>query len=195
MKSTELVADRTVFSRLRAECEKIVDTGRRLPDFVFRRSFAKYFAIEYGHLYKKSFGSFLFQIATTFGEESLNYMAIDPQPESYYQEDSSFGAASFSTLVERYVPVLCRERNVPQLLTGVNVGVFWGSSLKWAISCDRISWEMAVVAVPEKVDVPTISGFRCMGAAELSSYIKSQYHWKLSVASEFIQQFSANYII
>jgi hypothetical protein len=105
MKSTELVGDRAAFSLLSAECEKIVNTGKRLPDFVFRRSFAKYFAIEYGHLYKKSFGSFLFQMATAFGEESVNYMAIDPQPESYYQEDSSFGAASFSapSLVERYV--------------------------------------------------------------------------------------------
>ncbi len=197
MNSTELVADQGAFSVLSAECEKIVDTRKRLPDFVFRRSFTKYFAIEYGHVYKKSFGAFLFQMATISGDDSVNYMALDPDPESYYQQRSFFGAASFrpASLVERYVPVLSRERNVPQLLAGVNVGVFWGSSLKWAVSSDRISWEMAVVGVSENVDVPTISGFKCMDAAEISSYMKSQYHWKPSVASEFIQQFLANYII
>jgi len=197
MTSPELIVDREVFSFLSAECEKIVDTGKRLPEFVFRRAFAAYFAIEYGHLYQESFGAFLFRVASAVGDESVNYMALDPHPESYRQQGPSFGAASFrlAGLEERYVPVLSRERNVPQLLAGVNVGVFWGSSLKWAISCDRISWELAVVAVSEKVDVPTISGFRCMDAPEVSSYMKSQYHWKPSIASEFIQRFLANYTI
>ena len=197
MNAGELVADKEVFSFLSGQCGKIFDTSKRLPDFVFRHCFAKYFAIEYGHIYGKSFGSFLFQMSTIFDDESANYMALDPHPDSYYQNSSHFGAASFrpSSLVERYVPVLSRERNVPQLLSGVNVGVFWGSSLKWGIFCDRLSWEMAVIAVSRTVDVPTISGFRCMDAAGVSSYMKSQYHWKPSAALEFIQTFLTNYPI
>jgi hypothetical protein len=89
--------------------------------------------------------------------------------------------------------VLSRDQNVSQLLAGVNVGAFWGSSLRWAISCDRISWELVVIAVPENVDVPTISGFRCWNASEVSSYMKSQYHWKLATALEFNEKFLANY--
>jgi hypothetical protein len=197
MKASELVIDNEAFSVLRGECEKIIDTHKRLPDLVFRRSFAKYFAIEYGLIYGKEFGALLFRISGIFGDESVHFMAVDPHPDSYYQNASHFGAASFkpSSLVERYVPVLSRERNVPQLLAGVNVGVFWGSSLKWGISCDRISWELAVIAVSEDIDVPTISGFRCMDPSGVSSYMNSQYHWKPSAASDFTQRFSANYPI
>ena len=61
MNAGELVADKGGFSFLSEQCGKIFDTSKRLPDFVFRRSFAKYFAIEYGHIYGKSFGSFFFR--------------------------------------------------------------------------------------------------------------------------------------
>src|SRR5579863_1178455 len=132
MKASELVIDNEAFTVLRGECEKIIDTHKRLPDLVFRRSFAKYFAIEYGLIYGNKFGAFLFAISGIFGDESVHFMTIDPPPESYYSQCSFFGAASFerSRLVKRYVPVLSRERNVPKLLAGVNVGVLWGSSLK-----------------------------------------------------------------
>lgn len=89
--------------------------------------------------------------------------------------------------------MLSRDQNTPQLLPSVNLGAFWGSSLDWAISCDRISWELAVIAVAENVDVPKISGFRCLTASEVSSYMKSQYHWKLATALDFNQRFLANY--
>ena len=197
MKASELVIDNEAFTVLRGECERIIDTHKRLPDLVFRRSFAKYFAIEYGHIYANEFGAFLFAISGIFGDESVHFMTIDPPPESYYSQCSFFGAASFerSSLVKRYVPVLSRERNVPQLLAGVNVGVFWGSSLKWGIACDRISWELAVIAVSEDIDVPTISGFRCKDPSGVSSYMNSHYHWKPSGASDFTQRFLANYPI
>ena len=197
MKASELVIDNEAFTDLRGECEKIIDTHKRLPDLVFRRSFAKYFAIEYGHIYGNEFGAFLFAISGIFGDESVHFMTIDPPPESYYSQCSFFGAASFerSRLVKRYVPVLSRERNVPKLLAGVNVGVLWGSSLKWGIFCDRLSGEMAVIAVLGDIDVPTISGFRCMDPSGVSSYMNSQYHWKPSAASDFTQRFLANYPI
>jgi hypothetical protein len=198
MNPSELVADQEAFSFLSGECEKIINTEKRLPDFVFQRPFARYFAIEYGHIYKQEFGTFLSKMSDIFEDESVNYMTLDPRPgDDYYRHSSFFGLASFkpSSLEERYVPVLFREGNIPRLLVSVNVGVFWGSSLKWGTSCDRISWEMAVVAVSENVDVPTISGFRCLNASEVSSYMKSQYHWKLSTALDFNQRFSANYSI
>ena len=198
MKPNGLVVDEDVFSVLSTECGKIIDTRKRLPDFVFRRSFARYFAIEYGHIYKKEFGAFLFSLSNIFGDQSVNYMTLDPSPEdSGYRQRSYFGLASFepSSLVERYVPALFREQKDFKILVGVNVGAFWGSSLKWGIFCDRKSWEMDVIAVAENVDVPMISGFRCLNAVEVSSYMKSQYHWKLPTALEFNPKFLANYPI
>jgi hypothetical protein len=196
MKPNGLVVDEDVFSVLSAECEKIIDTRKRLPDFVFRRTFSRYFAIEYCHIFGNEFAAFLFQLSNIFGDASVNYMTLDPSPEDKgYRQSSYFGLASFepSSLVERYVPVLARDQNVPQLLAGVHVGAFWGSSLQWAISCDRISWELAVIAVSENADVPKISGFRCLTALEVSSYMKSQYHWKLPTALDFNGRFLANY--
>ena len=198
MKPNGLVLDEDAFSALSAECERIIDTGKRLPDFVFRRAFARYFAIEYCHIFKKEFAEFLFQLSNIFGDASVNYMTLDPSPEDKgYRQRSYFGLASFepSSLAERYVTILSRDQNVPQLqlLAGVNVGAFWGSSLQWAVSCDRISWELAVIAVSKNVDVPGISGFRCLTASEVSSYMKSQYHWKLPTALDFNARFLANY--
>ena len=196
----ELVVDREAFSFLSGECEKIINTRRRLPDFVFRRPFAKYFAIEHAHLYKKEFASFLFEISNIFEDESVNYMTLDPHPvDYYYTHFSFFGLASFkpSSLRERYIPVMTRDGNVASFFhRGGDVGAFWGSSLKWGISCDRISWEMAVIAVSENVDVPAIGGFRCMDAAGLSEYMNRQYSIKdPSIALDFIQRFLANYPI
>jgi hypothetical protein len=196
MKPNGLVVDEDVFSVLSAECEKIIDTRKRLPDFVFRRTFSRYFAIEYCHIFKNEFAAFLFQLSNIFGDASVNCMTLDPSPEDKgYRQSSYFGLASFepSSLVERYVPVLSRDQNVPQLLVGVHVGAFWGSSLQWAISSDRISWELAVIAVSENADVPKISGFRCPTALEVSGYMKSQYHWKLPTAVDFNGRFLANY--
>jgi hypothetical protein len=199
MNPPELVADREAFSFLSAECEKIVDTQKRLPDFVFRRSFARYFSIEYAYIYRQEFAAFLLKMSDTFEDESINYMTLNPPAVDYHDSHrcSFFGLASFkpSSILERYVPVISKDRNGPFLLAGVNVGVFWGSSLEWAILCDRISWELSVVAVPEGVDVPTISGFRCLNAAEVSTYMKSQYHWKLPTALDFNQRFLANYTL
>lgn len=201
MNDGELITNRKAFSFLSRECEKIIDTSKRLPEFVFRRSFNKYFVIEYAHIYKKEFAAFLSQMSTVHKDEFVNYMSLDPHPVDYYYEHSSvFGLASFRSpsLSERYLPVLYREQGVSKLLAGVNVGVFWGSSLKWGIFCDRISWEMAVIAVSENVDVPTLSGLRCWNASEVSSYVKSQYSTKdpsNSIALEFSQKFLANYHI
>jgi hypothetical protein len=191
-----LVVDQDLFSRLSGECEKVIDTRKRLPDFVFRRPFAKYFAIEYTNIYKKEFGAFLFSLSNIFEDESANYITLDPSPEhSCYRERSYFGLASFepSDLTERYVATLFREQEEFKILIGVDVGAFWGSSLKWGIFCDRKSWEMAVIAVADNVDIPKVSGFRCWNAAEVSSYMKSQYHWKLATALEFNEKFLANY--
>jgi hypothetical protein len=197
MSPPELVTDREVFSALSAECEKIVDSQKRFPDFVFRRPFATYVPIDYAYIYSQEFAAFLLKMADRFEDESVHYMTLDPAAVDYRDRFncSFFGLASFkpSSLMERYVPAISVSRNRPWLLAGVNVGVFWGSSLEWAISCDRISWELAVIAVPEKVDIPTMSGFKCMDAAALSRYMTGLYHWKLPTALDFNQKFLMNY--
>ncbi len=179
MNPVELNTDKETFFALSEECEKVIDTRKRLPDFVFQRPFARYFAIEHVHIFKKEFGSFLFKLSNIFEDESVNYMTLEPDPvDYYYRHFSFFGLASFkpSSLVERYVPVMSRGGNVDSFLyRGGDVGVFWGSSLRWGIFCDRISWEMSAIALPENIDVPTLSGFRCMDSSWLSDYINSQY--------------------
>lgn len=193
----ELIVDKGVFSVLSGECEKIINTRKRLPDFVFRHPFAKYFAIEHAHIFRKDFGSFLFKISSIFEDQSVNYMTIEPDPVDYYfRHCSFFGLASFrpSTLEERYLPVMSREGNADSFRArGGDVGAFWGSSLKWGIFCDRISWELAVIAVSKDIDVRGISGFRCLDAAQLSEYMKSQYSKNTSSALEFTRKFLANY--
>jgi hypothetical protein len=203
MDTAELVADRQVFSLLRGECEKIIDTQRRLPDFVFRRPFAKYFAIEYAHIYGggaygEQFVSFLSMLSHTFHDDSVNYMVIDPEPgDTYYEQTSSFGVVSFkpASLAGRYPLVMNPTKGISRILAGANLGALWGSSLKWGIFADRISWELGVIAVPENVDVPTISGLRCLNAKQVASYITSQYHWKKSVADDFNKRFFPKYPI
>ena len=193
--------DERTFSIFRGECEKIIDTRKRLPDFVFKRLFAKYFAIEYAHVYGDEFGAFLSRMSNIFEDESVNYMVVDPDPvDWYYQRESHFGLVSLeaSRLPERYVEVMQPVRGTSKILAGANVGVFWGSSLKWGIFCDRLSWETAVIAVPTNVDVPMVSRFRCMDASSLSDYIKSQYRVKdpsESIAANFTKRFLANYSI
>jgi hypothetical protein len=192
----ELITDQERFLYLQAECKKIIDTRKRLPDFVFRRPFAKYFAIEYAYVGGTEFGAFLFELSNVLKDNAVNFMTLDPDPEDKgYRQHSYFGLASFepSSIVKDYVPTLHPGGNGSRILAGVNVGVFWGSSQQWAIHCDRISWELAVIAVPEGVDVPKISGFRCRDSAWVSSYMKSQYHWKLSTALGFNEKFSDHY--
>lgn len=52
MMMNELVVDRAVFAILAEECERIIDTRKRLPEFVFKRSFTKYVAVEYAQVYR-----------------------------------------------------------------------------------------------------------------------------------------------
>jgi len=196
---SELITDKDTFSFLKGECEKIIDTRKRLPDFIFRHSFSKYFAIEHAQIQKNEFGSFLFKMAEAFHDESVNYMTIEPDPVDYYYRNCSFlGLASFkpAEVAGRYRSVMSRDGNVDSFLArGGDVGVFWGSSLKWGIFCDRISWELAVIAISGDIDIPTISGFRCMDALWLSKYLQSQYPDNPAVALGFAQRFSTNYAI
>ncbi len=196
----ELVVDEAVFSALRRDCEKLIDTRKRLPDFVFQRSFDRYFAIEHAHIYRKEFGSFLFNLSDIFKDVTVNFMLLDPSPTDLFHRESFFGLASFQpeSLLERYVPVMSLRstRSVVSLAVLGNVGAFWGSSLSWGIFCDRISWEMDVIAVSGSVDVPAITDFRCLDASTLPRYIKSQYSVKdpsNSIASDFTRRFLANY--
>jgi hypothetical protein len=186
-----------VFSVLRGECEKIIDTRKLIPDFVFRRTFAKYVVVDHNYICRSNFGTFLFALSNIFADKSVNYMNIAPDPvDCYYSSSGFFGLASFesSSLVERYAPVMTLSREL-SLIVGGNVGAFWGSSLQWGIICDRISWEIAVIALAKDVDVPEISGFRCMDASQLSACINNDYSWDPAVASDFNKRFFANYPI
>jgi hypothetical protein len=86
----ELIVNKEAFSLLSGECQKTIDTRKRLPDFVFQHPFAKYFAIEHAHIFKKDFGSFLFKISNIFEDQSVNYMTIEPDPVDYYFRHHSF---------------------------------------------------------------------------------------------------------
>jgi len=193
----ELVTDRNAFLDLRRECETIIDTQKRLPEFVFRRPFAKYFAIEHFAIQRKEFILFLSRLANSSKDELVNYMTLKPDPVSYYfQHYDFYGLASFrpSTLAERYLPVMSRDGHVDSFRArGGDVGVFWGSSLKWGIFCDRISWELAVIAVSEKIEVPANEELGIMDSSLFWDYMKSLYWWDQSKAIEFAKVFALNY--
>jgi hypothetical protein len=199
MDYSELIFDKEKFSLLNGECNLIIDDKKRLPDFVFQHQFKKYFAIEYSCIYGEEFGEFLFKMATIFEDERVNYMTLDPHPDEWDRHKSSlFGLVSFepSSLLEKYSPIMYMDRTAPRFLVSANIGVFWGASMKWGIFCDRISWEMAVIAVPDNVDVPGISGFRCMDAAWLLDYMEDQYRSKdKNIGTDFTGKFLDNYII
>jgi hypothetical protein len=199
MSAPELVADGKEFLRLMSQCEGIIDTGNRLPEFVFRRPFARYFAVEYAHVYRQRFGALLREMSVTFGDDSVSYLALDPRDE-YVADSCFFGLISFasSTLPNRYAEVMNPKIGCSKILAGANLGVFWGSSLKWGIFADRISWELAVVATQGDVDVSAILGWPCFNAAQVTSYMTTQYHSKDpsdSIATEFSRRFLANYSV
>jgi hypothetical protein len=197
VRPSELIVDEKAFATLSGECNRIINVNKRLPDFVFKCPFPRYFAIEHAHVFTKEFGVFLSKMATFFNDQRVNYMTLDPDPVDYYYRNCSFfGLASFdpSNLEDRYMVVMSREGNVDSFRSrGGDVSAFWGSSLKWGIFCDRISWEIAVIAVSEDVPVPALGNFRCMDGPWLSAYIASQYTRDNSTARDFTKRFLHNY--
>ena len=196
MNSTELIADEKLSLGLRAQCEEIIDTGKRLPEFVFRRPFARYFAVEYAHVYNLKFGALLREMSRLSGDESVSYRMLDAHP----LEHPFLGLISFtpSTLPDRYAEGMHPTKGVTNILAVANLGVFWGSSLKWGVFADRISWELAVIATHNDIDVSKILGWPCFNAEQVKSYMTSQYHIKDpsdSIASNFNRRFFENYSI
>ncbi len=190
----ELISDRERFRRLAAQCEEVIDTSKRLPEFVFRRRFARYFAVEYAHVYKPLFGSLLYEMSRMFGDDSVTYRMLDPDP----WEGTFFGLVSFmsSTLSNRYAEVMNPKVGCSKILAGANLGAFWGSSLQWGIFADRISWELALIATQRDVEISAFLGWPCFSAAQVADYMKSQYHAKDpsdSIATDFNAKFLVNY--
>ena len=110
----ELVVDKEVFAMVAKEGETIINTRKRLPDCVFQRSFAKYYAVEYGYVSRAEFCIFLAKIAATFQDDVVHYITIDPDPVTYYYRHSGFfGLASFKPemLPERYLAVMTRDKS------------------------------------------------------------------------------------
>jgi hypothetical protein len=103
-------------------------------------------------------------------------MTIQPDPVYYYYDHLSFfGLAVFplDRLKERYIEVMRRGGKPDSFLArGGDVGVFWGSSLRWGLHCDRISWELCVLGLPRGVDLPK-DGVRELDTETLSAYIRS----------------------
>jgi hypothetical protein len=199
MIAEELVTDRTRFETLRDEGAEIIDFGRRLPQVVFKRAFHSYYVIEQSHVFNAEFGGFLSRIADICGDLRVNYLTIEPDAEDYYYRHYSFfGLATFDSvsLSQRYVPVMSRDGHVDSFRSrGGDVGAFWGSSLQWGIFSDRISWEIALIAVPAAVDVREISDFRVLDRGTLAEYEGSQYRWNRRAASQFCDAFLKSYRI
>jgi hypothetical protein len=199
MLPSELIVDLNTFQDLRAQCDALVDTGKRLPDFVFQRRFDRYFAVQHALMSKEVFGVFLSSLAKHYGDQLVNYMSIEPDPVSeYFDKLSFFGMARFRAedVATRYLTVMSNEgRGDSFLVWGGDVGVFWGTSRLWAIVCDRVSWELIVVGLTGGTEMIEFGGVHCMDATELSRYLESEYHWKLSVAHDFMQKFLSNYTI
>ena len=189
----ELITDAGRFSLLRAELDKVIDVRKRLPEFVFRRPFARYFAVEYTHVHRLTFAKLVRAMSDLCSDDSVSYKMLDPDPWAAV----GFGLISFSaaSLPERYVEVM-PSRGCLHILDGANLGVFWGSSLKWGVFADRISWELAVIAMDEDVDVSKILQCPSFSAEQVAEYMTSLYQFSNpSAAGEFNRKFLANYSI
>ena len=198
----ELVTDPSKFSHIRDECEKVIDARKRLPDFVFKKTFANYYVIEHALIASKPFGFLLSRLAAAFEDDYVHYMTIAPDAvDHYHRHLGFFGLASFQSgsVEERFLPVMWRDGSVDSFLArGGDVAALWGSSLEWAIAADRISWEISVIAASKNIDMTAITGFRCFDAEQVQSYVRSLYHAKDpsdSIASSFSERFLANYSI
>lgn len=199
MHEEELISQREFYESLRRGCDEIFDASARLPEKVFRAPFEQYVFFEHAHIYGHDFGEFLFAIASQVGDACVNYMSVEPDPVYYYFDLVGFyGLASFHVdrLKERYIRVMRRGGEADSFLArGGDVGVFWGSSLKWGLHCDRISWELCVLGLPRGIGLPKLDGLGEMDAEKLSGYIRSLYHWNPQKAEDFIRRLPQNYPI
>jgi hypothetical protein len=194
MNVPELIADEGTSSQLRKQCGEIIDTKERLPNFVFRKQFKRYYAVEYAHVCRQTFGTLLREMSDIFHDDSANYLMVDPRP----WKNTGFGLIAFTpaNLPSRYFEVMAPTRGLTDILVGANVGVFWGSSGRWSIFADRISWELAIIATDGDVDVSAVLGWPCFSTEQVRSYITGQYHAKDpsdQIANEFYKGFSENY--
>jgi hypothetical protein len=202
MQYSELITHRDTFRALRDECSAVFDTQRRLPEYVFRQALTTYYVFEYGLIMRNEFATFLANVARRFGDSTVNYMTLDPDPEVYYYRNCGFyGLASFdpSTLTDNYMKVMSRDGNADSFrVRGGDVGVMWGSSLKWGIFCDRMSWELCLMASPSPLDDFMVENSRTvsyMNTNLLRNYVSNEYRHEPSVALEFLRDLAKNYPI
>jgi hypothetical protein len=197
MNYRELIQDSNVFSALRDECNVIFDTNKRLPQQVFRREFAEYDAFEHGMITSQEFAPFLTKIARSFGDRAVNYMTLDPDPVEYYHKNRGvYGLASFepSALIDNYFKVMSRDWKSADsfIARGGDVGVIWGSSAQWGIFCDRISWELCLMASHSPIDESIMSIVR-KEAFQVSNYELNLYRNRPAVALEFSRNLAQTY--
>jgi hypothetical protein len=194
----ELVTDRFKFESALLEFEEIFEPAKRLPDQVFRRRECKYFAFEFGQVYSNQFPVVLKTLGERFKDNSILFMSIEPHAVDFYWERLGFyGMAIFEpeTLERRLFPVMSRGGNPNSFRTiGGNVGAFWGSSLSWGIFCDRVSWELCVLALPIGSGASDLDLLKPKDWAALSSYMRGLYHWNPSIAEGFLSSFHKSYL-
>jgi hypothetical protein len=194
---SELITDSNAFCALRSECDLIFDTSKRLPEPVFRQKAVSFYAFAYDYIANKDSATFLANIAEEFGDSVVNYMTVTPDPVDYYFKRFGFyGLASFETsaLIDNYWRVMSRDGNVDSFLfRGGDVGVIWGSSLKWGMFCDRISWELCLMACHSSIEGSTMSTVKVMDAIQLRSYELSLYRNRPPVAEEFSRVLARGY--
>jgi hypothetical protein len=193
----ELVTDDGVFSSLRAECDEVFESTCRLPERVFRPGFDAYFAFEHASILRPEFAAFLTEVGIAYSDKTVQYMSLDPDPVEYYKNLCGFyGLASFElqTLRDRYVPVMYREGAADSFRArGGDVAVIWGSSLKWGIYCDRISWELCIMGTKGELSSSVARAFKIFDGALLESYLVGQYANKQAAVHSFLKRLSENY--
>jgi len=197
MSLEKLVHQRDIFSTLSEESGKIIYPDRRLPGFVFKNTFDKYLPMEYEYVNRPHFPALLKELSDQYNDERVNYVTIEPDPVKYYLDVHGFyGMASFRPieLAEAYFPTMSRGNRADSFLhRGGDVGLFWGTSLAWAVYCDRISWEIAILAINGDFSKSESINITSLSPVALSEYILSQYSQSPSVAREFVDKFLANY--
>ena len=190
----ELIQSTKVFQKMETDVSEVFLSKKRIPEQVFLHNW-KYYSFDHRLIFSIEFPYFLIDLSKIFTDITINYMSILPSAVDYYFNNFGFyGAASFETdrLINRYLRVMSRDGNVESFWArGGDVGVFWGSSKKWGIHCDRISWDLCLMGT--SVDIKESVGFstKFLTFESLKNYVKSQR--KADVATSFMEKLSCNY--
>lgn len=193
---SEFVSSETNYRRARSEYGRVFRDESRLPAMVFQDSMAQFSFFEYSLCLGRAFPIGLYALSQEYQDETVSYMTIEPDPVSYYEMRLGYyGVASFAadSLADRFFPVMLRTDSADSFLARGDIGVYWGSSKKWGIYCDRESWDLCVLATANRMASCILDQFGVLDSTTVGNLLVSQNSHRLEVAKSFVLGLKKHY--